>query len=66
MDSGDICFCAKLMETHQKPMLIISAGKQRQTVGGVGGICGIGGKILTRDDMLNGGANTAEPQTASS
>ena len=66
MDSGDICFCAKLMETHQKPMLIIRAGKQGQSVGGVGGICGDSGKIQTRDYMLNGGANTAEPQTASS
>jgi hypothetical protein len=67
VDSGDICVCATLMETHQTPMLNIYGVKQKQMVGseGGGGICGDSEKVQTRDDMLNG-AHSAEPLTASS
>jgi len=60
VDSGEICVCTTLMETHQKAMLNICGGKETDGVPGESGICGQSEKVQTRDDMLNG-ANSAQP-----
>jgi len=66
VDSGDVCVCAKLMETHQKPILNNYGVKQADGGGGRGGgIYEDSDKIQTRDNRLNG-ANSAEPLTTKS